>query len=458
MARLHSLPYEILHYIFEDLDRKSLNSASLASRALNELASKCLYTNITINFARIEVLYGARAEERPKRLVPVCNPFDAFSRRPELRKRVRRVKLCAPYSRYLYADKISTDHAVVCCQELSLLRGLETMTITCELKGEALDALAQSISGLQLLQEVDCQSTLEVLRGVSTVQRFAIWWGNLHQIHSFPNITSRIYKVKCRWTPWMIIDQTVLSFPRLRELEGGGLPQTLPELCSSLSIATNLTHLKFRLTTSIFQFDNLVPEQSGLTKLVSLTILVYAKHPNFNEDLILNVVEGLASKSRLRNLSLPTRNARPPVLHSQKLVTHIVRTHTGSLQKLRIPLFTTSKSTMIQILRGLPYLTHLWIAVTYESRNWIPDVLSLSRSLEKLRLYGPGTWLISYARGLLLQAAQNLLAIKACRSCHRDYIEKVAWKVYWEYDCDLRRAVRQINGPLECEIAETRPR
>ncbi|KAG8805921.1 hypothetical protein FRC17_005266 [Serendipita sp. 399] len=188
-----------------------------------------------------------------------------------------------------------------------------------------------------------------------------------------------------------------------------------------------------------FQFEGLLPNQTGLTKLEKLTILLHAQRPTFNEGALLAIVDNLARKSRLKTLGFTTRNARPPVLSAQKLIAHVIQTHNESLEKLKLPLFTVSKVAMIQLLRGLPRLTHLWMAVTESSRGWIPDVLGVSQSLERLRLYGAGNWIINYARSLLLQTTQNLSKIKACRSC-------------WEYDQELKCAVRRVYGPVAIEI------
>ncbi|KAG8805870.1 hypothetical protein FRC17_005296, partial [Serendipita sp. 399] len=106
--------------------------------------------------------------------------------------------------------------------------------------------------------------------------------------------------------------------------------------------------------------------------------------------------------------------------------------------------------------------------------GWIPDVLSVSQSLERLRLYGAGNWIINYARSLLLQTTQNLSKIKACRvrvslvrvytissyyrnggggqPCALGVIDKETWESYWEYDEELKCAVRRVYGPVAVEI------
>ena len=42
------LPYDILVYVFQELDKTSLLAACLSSRLLNELATPLLYRTITI--------------------------------------------------------------------------------------------------------------------------------------------------------------------------------------------------------------------------------------------------------------------------------------------------------------------------------------------------------------------------------------------------------------------------
>ncbi|KAG8809268.1 hypothetical protein FRC17_003522, partial [Serendipita sp. 399] len=254
---------------------------------------------------------------------------------------------------------------------------------------------------------------------------------------------TQIYAIRLAWSAYLNMNEEILSLPHLQQLEGGLLPHALPELCSSLSTATNLTHLKFRLEMTSFRFLLLLPNQTGLIKLESLTILLHAKRPMFDESVLLAIVDNLASASRLQTLGIVTRNARPPILHSRRLVGHIVRIHWGSLRKLKLPLFAVSKSEMLQLLCGLPRLTHLWIAVTENSRVWIPDTLGASQSLSRLRLYGAGAWLINYAKSLLLQATQRLSVVKACRPCFPRAREKVTWTSYWEYDEELQFAFRR---------------
>ncbi|KAG8807317.1 hypothetical protein FRC17_004516 [Serendipita sp. 399] len=83
---------------------------------------------------------------------------------------------------------------------------------------------------------------------------------------------------------------------------------------------------------------------------------------------------------------------------------------------------------------------------------WIPDTLGAFQSLSRLRLYGAGAWLINYAKSLLLQAAQCLSVVKACRPCFPRAREKVTWTSNWKYDEELQFAFRRVTGPLEGEI------
>jgi hypothetical protein len=45
---LGHLPYDILVYIFQELDTKTLWAACLSSRRLNELATPLLYRNVKV--------------------------------------------------------------------------------------------------------------------------------------------------------------------------------------------------------------------------------------------------------------------------------------------------------------------------------------------------------------------------------------------------------------------------
>lgn len=84
------LPYDILETIFSLLDKKSLLSVTLASRELNELASRSLYSSVIFN-KNVKYGYG-RVDRYPIRR---SNPFFAFDRRPLLRNVVRQVVLCS---------------------------------------------------------------------------------------------------------------------------------------------------------------------------------------------------------------------------------------------------------------------------------------------------------------------------------------------------------------------------
>ena len=48
VALFGHLPYDILAYVFQELDRTSLWATCLSSRLLNELATPLLYRNVTV--------------------------------------------------------------------------------------------------------------------------------------------------------------------------------------------------------------------------------------------------------------------------------------------------------------------------------------------------------------------------------------------------------------------------
>jgi len=88
MSILHRLPYDVLEQIAALMDKKSLRKAALASRALNEIVTRFLYSSVVFN----------KPVQNPYRLssrVRIVGPFGAFDRRPLLRNAVRVVVLCS---------------------------------------------------------------------------------------------------------------------------------------------------------------------------------------------------------------------------------------------------------------------------------------------------------------------------------------------------------------------------
>lgn len=45
---LEHLPYDILVYVFQELDKATLRATCLSSRRLNELATPLLYRNVSV--------------------------------------------------------------------------------------------------------------------------------------------------------------------------------------------------------------------------------------------------------------------------------------------------------------------------------------------------------------------------------------------------------------------------
>ncbi|KAG8803040.1 hypothetical protein FRC17_006287, partial [Serendipita sp. 399] len=239
MFRIQYLPYEVLRCIFDCLDRESLLDASLTSRAINELASRCLYASVRIYVGQIWDVFRSQDHEIE---VPIHirNPFDAFARRPELRRIVKHVKLSNRLRSHAYDGPVNVKHEVMCFRELALLDELQTITIGYDLKRSRFDLLVESLSKLPRLQEVDWRvlpPNSASLQRLSNVNRFFIWLRIDDDILSRSCMTTRICKITVRGLPEPTVDEKLLSLPGLRELNGGVLAHTLPRLCSSLGTA-----------------------------------------------------------------------------------------------------------------------------------------------------------------------------------------------------------------------------
>jgi hypothetical protein len=90
MSVLQRLPYDILEHIATLMDKRSLRKAALASRALNEIFTRFLYSSVIFNkHVRNPYQLGST--------VRIVGPFDAFDRRPRLRNAVRVVVLCSRF-------------------------------------------------------------------------------------------------------------------------------------------------------------------------------------------------------------------------------------------------------------------------------------------------------------------------------------------------------------------------
>lgn len=97
MSVLKNLPYDLQPYLFRDLDQQTLLNACLASRALNELASWALYSQIILNDKHKYPKSGRR------------QPFEAFFRRPGLRNAVVEVTVHFTLSWRKYCNVISSS-------------------------------------------------------------------------------------------------------------------------------------------------------------------------------------------------------------------------------------------------------------------------------------------------------------------------------------------------------------
>jgi hypothetical protein len=86
MSIIQRLPYDILEQIAALMDKKSLRKAALASRALNEIFTRFLYSSVIFN-KPVQNPYRRSSKVR------IVGPFGAFDRRPLLRNAVRVVVL-----------------------------------------------------------------------------------------------------------------------------------------------------------------------------------------------------------------------------------------------------------------------------------------------------------------------------------------------------------------------------
>lgn len=102
MFIVERLPYDLTRSIFDHLDQSTLLDACLASKAINELASRVLYSSIVINReAETGYWYNYTNEDAVDTLK---NPFHAFDRTPTLRNAVKHITI---YRKYLYVGSIA---------------------------------------------------------------------------------------------------------------------------------------------------------------------------------------------------------------------------------------------------------------------------------------------------------------------------------------------------------------
>ncbi|KAG8844975.1 hypothetical protein FRB91_002195 [Serendipita sp. 411] len=436
---LHSIPYEVLEFVFNLLDNKTLLDVCLVNHAFNNIASRSLYKTLIVNKK-----FGNRFQETSKdgrRKVTetfiLNDAFIIFERRPELRLVVRNVVLHP--SSVISSRFIATFLPINagCYSQLATLQNVRKIIICDRFRQREIDSFWFTAGKLPSLETVVIEQlirlmwrdlnlnapNLEDLTRLHTLD-LHLGWGAL-KLWATVHVAPRIKRLKLEYFPGLEGDTRLDSLSNLEDVTICKCPPDPISICTLLGGARNLTRVAISIQWNhpAQLAADLNAPGIGPINLTSLKINLEGHHDDEVEiALLYHLVRSLASHSRLRKLAILSPNSYPPYMSKKctPLLTHILSHHGPTLHKLKLSFYNATQSMLLRILDQCTVLKGLCISLTPQTSVFLPLALARSSTLETIRLVGRGNWIYLYAGSLLSQvnlgykSTTSLSCVKLC--------------------------------------------
>ncbi|PVF96198.1 hypothetical protein CPB86DRAFT_816564 [Serendipita vermifera] len=441
MASPAQIPYEILHNIFELLDKNTLLDAALASRRLNEIASWSLYRRVVINPDKYTPEYNSASSRSPfSRIHDGKDASLSLKRRPHLNNAVQEITLYAP------ASTISLSKFLSFIEEVKLFTSARSMEICGGFIPRELALLLPAILALPHLITLILFEAPEVLKYLdyNSARRLTIHTSlyalKLVEPSPFVSMTTVL---SCGWG-WINGDLTFLrknhsSFTSLHTiLLTHEHPMDPSSICELVLPLKRLQRLEFDYRALCCPAE--------LTELKDLRIHFKSVQPRtFSERLEL-LVHCIAGKSRLERLDIKSKakSINSVGIRGLGFFKLILNGHVETLQKLKVPSLHPSKSLLQKLLTEGTRLSTLWIGGNQQTMTQMYDTLPFSASLATLRIHFWECHRFLQKRPLLDQNGSNLQVFKVCMLSPWGQMTKTTWKVSWAYNEQERHTIRQV--------------